>query len=175
TYGEDLDKFSFYDWLSFEVLNLNPQFCFVPYGSGELYKNILEINHREIMSKRSSKRYFGTKEILSRCAFLGARAENKNTKMKMLYAKYNKFSTEDFQYYFDRGTCSKQSRIEFVNEEMNFLNKASKIAKENNIEFEPSGIAGLALFLQLKDQLKIQTNDKVVIINTGKIKLELFK
>lgn len=96
-------------------------------------------------------------------------------KHKKENAIYNKFSTEDFQYYFDRGTCPKQSRIEFVNEEMNFLKKASKIAKDNNIEFELSGIAGLALFLKLKDQLKIQTNDKVVIINTGKIKLELFK
>ncbi len=175
TYSEFIDKFSFYDWLSYEVLNLNPQFCFVPFGSGELYKNILEINDKEIMSKRSSKRFFGNKEILSKCSFLGARAKEKDTKMKMLYAKFNKLNISDFKYYFDRGTCSKLSQIEFVNENGEYLMGALNIANANKINCEPSGIAGLALFLQLKDELNVQINDKVVIINTGKIKLDLFK
>lgn len=174
TYGGELDKFSFYDWLSYEVLNLNPQFCFMPFGSGELFKNILEINQREINNKKISKRFFGNKEILGNCCFVGARAKSKDTKMKMLYAKFNKFSQEDFQYYFNHGACSKLSRVEYVNEEGGYLKEAINIANDNHIICEPSGIAGLAMFLQLKDELGIKKDDKIVIINTGKIKLELF-
>ena len=175
TYGGDLDKFSFYDWLSYEVLNLNPQFCFMPFGSGELFKNILEINQREINNtNKTSKRFFGNKEILANCCFVGARAKSKETKMKMLYAKFNKFSPEDFKYYFNHGACSNLSRVEYVDEREGFLDKALEVAANNHITCEPSGIAGLAMFFQLKDELNIKKDDKIVIINTGKIKLELF-
>ncbi|MBK6545808.1 MAG: pyridoxal-phosphate dependent enzyme [Saprospiraceae bacterium] len=174
TYGDELDKFRFYDWLSFEVLNLNPKFCFMPFGSGELFKNILEINQREIKNKKNSKRFFGNREILRNCCFVGAKAKSKNTKMKMLYAKFNKFRQEDFQYYFDQATCSKLSRVEYVDEKKGCLEKAIEVANLNHLTFEPSGIAGLAMFFQLKNELGIGNDDKVVIINTGKIKLELF-
>ena len=48
--------------------------------------------------------------------------------------------------------------------------KAIEIADYFNITFEPSGISGLALFLQMieKKQLDINLNDKIIIISTGK-------
>ncbi|MEM8586136.1 MAG: hypothetical protein AAGF87_17820, partial [Bacteroidota bacterium] len=44
---------------------------------------------------------------------------------------------------------------------------------------EPSGIAGLALFLQMRDELLEKDpdlpNKKVLFVNTGKLKTELFQ
>ncbi len=184
TYGEDVDKNTYYDWLSYEILNLNPTFCFIPYGSGEVLRNILEINKMELKAPKTSKRFFGNKEILSRCCFIGAKAKEPSTNYIMLYAKHNKFSNSDFIYYFDTGVCSRNSRIEFLDEEtlivdpdnpsqkITFLELASRIANKNNIAFEPSGISGLSMFLQLSEQLGIKKNDKVVILNTGKLKVD---
>ena len=49
TYREILDRFNdnYYDWLSYEVLNENPDYCFVPFGTGDLFVNILIIAERE--------------------------------------------------------------------------------------------------------------------------------
>jgi hypothetical protein len=175
TYGYELDKFSYYDWMSYEILNLNPQFCFVPFGSGDLYKNVLEINHRELMSKRSSKRFFGNKEILQKCVFIGVRAKENTTRYKMLYSRYNALEKEDLNYFYEKGTCSKQSDVFYLNENKSDFKLASEIAVSHKINFEPSGIAGLVSFLQLKDKLKIPKDAKIIVVNTGKIRLDLFK
>jgi len=47
-----------------------------------------------------------------------------------------------------------------------FLDEAMRIAESQGINCEPSGISGLALFLQMKD--KIPKNKKILIVNTGK-------
>jgi threonine dehydratase len=47
-----------------------------------------------------------------------------------------------------------------------FLDRAIKIAEGQRINCEPSGIAGLALLLQMKH--KIPQNKKILIVNTGK-------
>ncbi|MBK8245073.1 MAG: hypothetical protein IPK88_16725 [Saprospiraceae bacterium] len=186
TYGEEIEKNTFYDWLSYEILNLNPTYCFVPFGSGEVLRNILEINKMELRSPKTSKRFFGNKNILSKCCFIGAKAAESNTNYKMLYAKYNKFTNSDFDFYFDHGVCSKNSKIALLNEnekivnpnniseKITYLELASMIATEHKIKHEPSGISGLAMFFQLKDELGILPDDKVIIVNTGKIKLDLF-
>jgi len=175
TYGYELDKISYYDWMSYEILNLNPQYCFIPFGSGDLYKNILEIIHRELMSKKSSKRFFGNKDILQKCAFLGARAKSKNTEFKMLYSEYNALEAKDMKYFYDKGTCSKDSNIYYIDEKHDYYSRAKSVANANNLTYEPSGIAGLVLFFQVLEELKMPPEAKIVIVNTGKIKLELFQ
>ena len=84
----DINREIYYDWLSYEVLNQNPNWVFVPFGTGELYKNIIKRNSKEIDKKISSKRFFGNKKILMNCNFMGAANSNKNSKMKMLYSKF---------------------------------------------------------------------------------------
>ncbi len=54
-----------------------------------------------------------------------------------------------------------------------FLDKAMEIANNNNVNCEPSGIAGLALLLHLKN--KIPKNAKILIVNTGKTKYNMEK
>ncbi|MBK8403215.1 MAG: hypothetical protein IPL25_03720 [Saprospiraceae bacterium] len=82
--------------------------------------------------------------------------------MKMLYAKFNKFSPVDFKYYFNHGACSNLSSVEYIDEGEGFLNKALVVAANNHITCEPSGIAGLAMFFQLIDELNIKKDDKIV-------------
>ena len=46
-----------------------------------------------------------------------------------------------------------------------FIEDALDIARKHSIRCEPSGIAGLALLLQMKDELP--ADEKILIINTG--------
>ncbi|KKT19691.1 MAG: hypothetical protein UW03_C0015G0067 [Candidatus Peregrinibacteria bacterium GW2011_GWA2_43_8] len=51
TSDESLDPDTrFYDWLSYEILNNSPDYCFIPYGSGHLYENLLNVSKRDVLS-----------------------------------------------------------------------------------------------------------------------------
>ena len=42
TSSEALDPTTrFYDWMSYEIINNNPDYCFIPFGTGNLYENVL--------------------------------------------------------------------------------------------------------------------------------------
>ena len=47
----------FYDWMSYEILNSSPDYCFMPFGTGTLYENVININKREVSSKRHDPRF----------------------------------------------------------------------------------------------------------------------
>ncbi len=173
TYGDKIEniKFSFYDWLSYEILNLNPQHVFIPYGSGDLYKNIVEICIKELTTVKTAKRFFGNKNILSKCHFFGATTDNPKSQMKMLFAPYNSYRENNLKNVFSGGHIGHKSNIYVVEEK--YVKPALSLAKINGITCEPSGVAGLALFLQMRKELP--PDDKILIINTGKIKLEIFQ
>jgi hypothetical protein len=173
THGHDIDniKATYYDWLSYEVLNTNPQHVFIPYGTGDLFKNIIEILFAEFDRRRPSKRFFGNRNILSRCNFYGAYTTNPKTEMKMLYTPFYTADENDQKNLLKSGKIGSASNTIEVQEK--FVDHALQIFGEYRIEAEPSGAAGLALFLQMKS--KIDINDKVVIVNTGKLKKHLFK
>lgn len=168
-------KNTFYDWLSYEVLNLNPQVVLTPFGTGDLYKNILNILIQELKSKRPSKRFFGNKAILSNCKFLGAGSDDKDSGFKMLYTPFNSFKhktqQEIIKNFHKSGLIQKESDV--VEVEGKYGDLAFEIAGKVGITCEYSGIAGLALFLQIKK--RISPKEKVIIINTGKMRLDLFK
>ena len=71
----------------------------------------------------------------------------------------------------DKGHCSNTSRVVVVKEK--YLESAMEIAEYFDINFEPSAISGLGLFLQLADNnnIHINQNQKVIFINTGKCKV----
>ena len=163
----------YYDWLSYEVLNQNPNCVFSPFGTGDLYKNIITRNAKEMDKKVFSKRFFGDKKILSKCNFMGAASDNKKTKMKMLYSAFqNKTinNTNDIivSPLIEKQSTGENSKVLIVNE--SYIDAAIDIAKYFNITCEPSGISGLALFFQMLDRQEMVLNehDKVIIINTGK-------
>ena len=177
TYSREFDSLrtNYYDWLSYEVLNQNPNWVFIPFGTGDLYRNIISTNSREMDKKIASKRFFGNKQILSKCNFIGAANNRKSSKMKMLYSAFqNKTidtTNKKITSLIEKGHCSNTSRLAVVKEK--YLDSAMEIAEFFDINFEPSSISGLGSFLQLCDNnnIHIRENEKVIIISTGKCKV----
>ncbi|NYZ79333.1 pyridoxal-phosphate dependent enzyme [Candidatus Micrarchaeota archaeon] len=173
TSNEALDPTTrFYDWLSYEILNSSPNYCFIPFGTGNLYENILNINKKEVSTKNHDPRFKGKIEVLRRCNFMGVTSDNPTTKADKLYSPYLPFihfSEQWIRVYRSAGFCGPLSDIYLIKE--NYLDKAMDIAKSQGINCEYSGIAGLALMLQMKNQLP--KNKKMLIVNTGKTKYPL--
>jgi len=171
TSNEALDPTTrFYDWMSYEVINSSPDYIFIPFGTGNLYENILNVNKREVSTKFHDPRFKGSVATLRKCNFLGATTNNPNSKADKLYSPHLPFVHYDEQWirlYRTAGFCGPQSDVHLLKEE--YLDEAIEIAKVQKINCEPSGISGLALMLQLRD--KLPKNKKMLIVNTGKTKL----
>lgn len=159
----------FYDWMSYEILNNSPEYCFIPFGTGNLYENILNISKKEVSSLEPDPRLSGDVEVIRRCHYLGATTSSPKSQAAKLYSPHLPFAHFDDQWlrlYKYAGFCGAKSGVLQVQEE--FLDQAMQLATEQNINCEPSGIAGLALLLQMKEQ--VPTDAKIVIVNTGKVK-----
>jgi len=170
TSNEALDPTTrFYDWMSYEIINNSPDYCFIPFGTGNLYENILNINKKEVSTENHDPRFKGDVEILKNCNFLGATTNNPHSKADKLYSPHLPFVHYDEQWiklYRTAGFCGPESDVHLLKEE--YLDKAVEMAKSQGINCEPSGIAGLALMLQMRD--KLPKDKKILIVNTGKTK-----
>ncbi len=170
TYREILDRFNdnYYDWLSYEVLNESPAYCFVPFGTGDLFVNILIIAEREFNNSiyRHDPRFLSDIQKISQCNFMGATTHDANSRMDKLFSYYLP-SLDDYQFYIN--SLIQNQRIGnlsgILDVDENFIEDALDIARKHSIRCEPSGIAGLALLLQMKDELP--ADEKILIINTG--------
>ena len=173
TSNEALDpRTRFYDWMSYEIINSSPDYCFIPFGTGNMYENVLNINKKEISAAKHDPRFRGNAEVLRKCNFIGATTNNPKTKADKLYSPHLPFIHYDEQWiqlYKYAGFCGPESDVYLVKE--NFLDEAMKISESQKIDCEPSGIAGLALMLQMKN--KLTRNKKMLIVNTGKTKFDL--
>ncbi|MFA6572397.1 MAG: pyridoxal-phosphate dependent enzyme [Bacteroidota bacterium] len=175
TYREVLDPThdNYYDWMSYEILRENPDYCFVPFGTGDLFINVLNIVKIEYFNSFEGKhdpRFQSTVEKISKCNFYGASTKNPKTKLDKLYSSFLP-SFESFKKYIrelkEEYCCiGTMTDIYYVEEE--FVERAIEIAQSQNIKFEPSGLAGLALLLQ--NESEIPKNSKILIVNTGKTK-----
>ena len=108
-------------------------------------------------------------EILRKCNFLGVTTNNPNSRAEKLYSPHLPFMHYDEQWiklYRVAGFCGEESDVYLLKEE--YLNEALSIAKSQKINCEPSGIAGLALMLQLRN--KLPKDKKMLVVNTGKTK-----
>jgi len=170
TSSEALDPTTrFYDWLSYEIINSSPDYCFIPFGTGNLYENILNINKREITTFKHDPRFQGDIKKLRQCHFIGATTNNSKSKADKLYSPHLPFVHYDEQWirlYKYAGFCGEQSNVHLLEEK--YLDDAIKLGTKLRLTFEPSGIAGLAMLLQMKKI--IPKNATVLIINTGKTK-----
>ncbi len=171
TSSEALDPTTrFYDWMSYEIINNSPDWCFIPFGTGNLYENVLNINKKEVATKNHDPRFSGEVKILRNCNFIGATTNNPQSKADKLYSPHLPFVHYDEQWirlYKYAGYCGITSNVYIIKEE--FLDQAIRIAKEQGITCEPSGIAGLGMFLQMKE--KIPKEAKILIVCTGKTKI----
>jgi hypothetical protein len=94
---------------------------------------------------------------------------NLKTKADKLYSPHLPFVHYDEQWirlYRSAGYCGSESNVLLVEEK--FLEEAMELAQKLDITCEYSGIAGLAMMLQLKD--KLPRDKKMLIVNTGKAK-----
>lgn len=159
-----------YDWMGYEILNSSPDYCFIPFGTGILFSKVLELNKLEVGYAKHDPRFRGNVNILGNCNFMGATTKNPKSKANKLYAHYLAFPMIDnewLRFYKRSGFCGSRTGLYFIKE--NGLDRAMKIAREQGVNCEPSGIAGLALMLQMKD--KLPRNKKMLIVNTGKTKI----
>lgn len=157
----------FYDWLSYEVINSSPAYCFIPFGTGMLYENVLNVTRREVATAQHDRRFQGDIRQLRRCNFMGATTHNPATQATKLYSPHLPFGHYNEQWirlYRDAGYCGPESDVYTFDEES--LARALDLAEQQGISAEPSGIAGLALMLERAD--KLPKDRKMLIVNTGK-------
>lgn len=159
----------FYDWLSYEIINSNADYIFVPFGTGQLYENIMNIIKKELNYKVGDPRFQGDIEVLQKNSVLGATTRNPKSKADKLFAPFLPFanySKQWIKFYRFTGLTGEMSQV--YNLEEKYLDEAIKIADAQQINCEPSGIAGLGLLLQIQDN--IPKDRKILIVNTGKTK-----
>lgn len=171
TSDEALGPFDvFYDWMSYDILNKNADWVFVPYGTGHLYENIVNIAQREAASfVFHDRRFSGDHKKIGRCHFIGATTNNPHSIADKLYSPHLPFVHLDPHWINlakRKGHIGAKSRVGIVREE--FLQQAMEIAQKNGLVAEPSGIAGLAMLLQMNGE--VPQADKKLVINTGKVK-----
>ncbi|MEK6945923.1 MAG: pyridoxal-phosphate dependent enzyme [Nanoarchaeota archaeon] len=159
----------FYDWLSYEILNNNPEYVFIPFGTGQLYENVLNTSKLILNSKSVDKVYTGNKKAIKKCNFFGATTNFKKTKAVKLFAPFRPFtsiSNDVVRLYSLRGLCGNKSKIYEVEEK--YIEEAYDFFKKSNINAEHSAVAGLALLCQIKNI--IPKDAKILILSTGKAK-----
>ena len=161
----------FYDWLSYEIINNSPDYCFIPFGTGNLYENILNINRKEVTTKNHDPRFSGDVEKLRQCNFMWATTNDPNSKAaEKLYSPHLPFAHFQEQWiglFKYSWFCGSKSDVYIIQEK--YLDEAIDYAKKHNINAEPSALAWLALFFQTKHT--IDKNAKILIVSTGKAKL----
>lgn len=164
-------NYVYYDWLSYEVLNEDPEYCFIPFGTGDLFSNILNISVSEFFSNHHDNRLLIEPKHLGKCHFIAATTNKKNTKLDKLYSPFLPFSPirrNEIEQYKSYKACGTKTTIGYIEEK--YVDLALEYAKENKITCEPSGISGLGMLLQLEDIIQ-EKDAKILIINTGKLKL----
>ena len=175
TYREVLDPThdNYYDWMSYEILREKPEFCFIPFGTGDLFINILNIVKIEYFYSYVSKhdpRFFSDIETIKKCNYFGASSNQPDTLMDKLFSNFLP-SINSFRKYIrelknEYACVGSLTDIYYVDEKI--VKQAIEVARSQDIKCEPSGLAGLALMLQMKDQ--IPSDSRILIVNTGKTK-----
>ncbi len=175
TYREVLDPASdnYYDWLSYEIVREKPDFCLIPFGTGDLFINVLNIVKQEYFNSFLSKhdpRFMSDTVSLSKCHFLGASSNDPNTRLDKLFSYYlpsaNAFNKYIHELKDEYRCVGNMTNYYFVDEK--YVAEAMNIADKQGIKYEPSGIAGMALLLQKREEIPYDA--KILIVNTGKTK-----
>lgn len=170
TSSEALDPTTrFYDWLSYEIINSSPDWCFIPFGTGNLYENILNITKKEVSTHQHDPRFHGQVERLRNCNFIGATTSNPRSKAEKLYSPHLPFVHYDEQWirlYRSAGFCGPRSNVHLIKEQ--YLDQAITLAEQLGIQAEPSGLGGFVMFLQMRR--RIPAKAKILIVSTGKTK-----
>jgi len=158
----------FYDWMSFEIINQNPDFILVPFGTGSLYENICNIIKQEVHKIDSyDPRFRADTMRIRKCNIIGATVNLSASRADKLYSPHLPFVHYDehwLKFYKKFGVIGQSSGVFIVSEDS--LEQAHLLATKQNIECEHSGTAGLAYLLQ--NEYKLPKDRRYLIVNTGK-------
>lgn len=163
-------NYIYYDWLSYEILNVESDFCFIPFGTGDLFHNVLNVHSKEFYSELHDPRLKTGIKGLKCTNYIGVTTSNPNSKCDKLYSPFLPFSpikVNQIKAHKENGVCGELTNLLMVEEV--HVNRALAIAEEKGIVCEASGIAGLAMLLQMESN--IDKNAKILIVNTGKLKM----
>jgi len=156
----------YYDWLSYELVMVSPDYIIVPYGTGDLFGNIITISAKEVSADKHDPRFQGRVNILRRCNFIGAKTDSTDTRAHHLYAAHLPFEQvrkDTIDDYLKRGFCGRETGVYATGE--SHLDEALDTAKRHDIKTSPSGIFGLNWLLENGGTLP--KNAKYIIVNTG--------
>jgi threonine synthase len=165
----DPAHFEYYDWLSYEILNQNPTTVIVPFGSGELFTNILNVAKNEVLLNKQDKRFKGNKKSISNCKFFGVTTTNPNSKYFKLCSYFfdcNQYNKEQMEMYRRLNICNNESKVVDLEEE--YFEQAEKLCKKLKLNVEESSLSGFAFYLE--NQEKFKDEERIIIVNTGKTK-----
>jgi threonine synthase len=130
----------------------------------------MEVVKNVVRNPTNDRRYNGDENTLSCCNFIGSTTNNPKSLADKLYSPFLPFaqiSKDWIRFYKKAGYCGNQTDIYLVKEK--FIKEAVKLATDQGIACEPSGVAGLAMLLQMKNS--IPKHKKILIVNTGKLKI----
>lgn len=169
----------FYDWLAHEVFNKidsNPEtqkHIYVPYGSGRLFESLLywqvQSIKKHIQGLLPDPRLKIDPMLLLKTSLHGAKPEANDSEADKLTASHKPFiafTREQVKSCIPFQLTGNQTGINNFPE--NNLVEASRLFEKQGIETEKSGAAGMALAIQdIKDE-KVDDDDQIISINTGK-------
>lgn len=163
----------YYDWLSYEILNHAPNYVVVPYGTGDLYDNLLHYYVSEMgRMTGSDPRLLASKRNLHGMHLIGVTAQ-KGSPARMLVAPHRPGSTleeaqksnaHEIEQHVRSKLLGEQSGIHYLDDKQLF--EARRVAARIGLNAEYSALAGLAWLL--KNKKTIPRGSRVVIVSTGK-------
>ena len=155
-----------YDWHVHEVFNENPDEIFVPYGSGRLFENYL--THQMRNARARDPRFSVSNGRVANLSILGAEPRKQDSIADKLTKSCNPFVLLEDQDIAALGAfvfTGKNTGVYKVAEE-NIEQAYHLLSKQ--CPTEPSGAAGLALYLQRFEEGLINPQHKILVVNTGK-------
>jgi threonine dehydratase len=160
----------YYDWLTYEILNQHPRWIFVPVGTGDLYGNIARIIFDSLTAEDdiSDGRLKASKNDLLRIGLVGATTDRSDSILDKLYAPFGPELKRVREYMDDRRSFfAPESGIFEVSDDS--VREAQGYASANSITVtEPSGIAGLGLYLEEYVNV-VDDRDSILVVNTGRL------
>ncbi len=162
----------FYDWHVHESLNTGADDIYVPYGSGMIFANYLtwqEITlENEVDGKRDPRLKVDPMHVKD-VNVLGAEPRRRRTsdadKLTKAFNPFVYFDKNDIQGLKSFDVTGNSTGVHSVPEE--YIRGAYEILRKF-VNTEPSGAAGLALYMYRHDQGLVDPKKKALIINTGK-------
>ncbi|MBI4281188.1 PLP-dependent lyase/thiolase [Candidatus Uhrbacteria bacterium] len=162
----------FYDWHVHETLNEEPNAVYVPYGSGRLMENYVTWQERTIRNDAAHMRDPRLRANVGHVIaanIIGAepkRADSIANKLTARFKPFLLFQDTDISAMRNlRFTGSRTGKV-LVSEER--IREAHEFFTRHGIAAEPSGAAGLALYLEQHASGAVQRGSKIIVVNTGR-------